>query len=415
MKIKFSQKTLIAIISGILLVSVRVSDAADQQAQAPASAGGSPPRTGQEVREQIRTLWADIGRIVAPNGIDEKRNVKLGWAEQWIMLRGQDKTAPVLLFLHGGPGSPISPSVYTYQRPWEDFFLVVHWDQRGFGRSRGKNLKDDAALAGTLNRKQLISDTIELIEKLRAEFDQDKIVLVGQSWGTVLALEVAHSRPDLLYAVVTQGLAANWMASPQLLYEYLLQEAASNGDEVELNRLRELGPVPPPEPPDAMFAWARKLGVGFPDANTWHNILGPNDSWARRMDAIEYVSPDFSAEEYAARKAYQEKDPAAVYKRYQEAMATVLPWDAEHDVGTNLKVPFIVMQGSHDWQTSRDLAKDYFDKVCAPYKKWIEFPHAAHALNIEQPGLSIMSLVNDVLPAVRGDIPTGAITCQLPD
>lgn len=367
--------------------------------------------TGEAVRERIRTALSDIGRIVAPNGIDEKRSIDLGGARQWIMLRGQDRSAPILLFLHGGPGSPISPIAYAYQRPWEDFFLVVHWDQRGFGRSRGSTPEADAGLARTVNRKQYISDAIELIETLRTEFGQRKIILVGQSWGTVLALEVAHRRPDLLHAVVTQGLAANWLASPRLHYEHMLGEAEAKGDTVEAGRLRGLGPPPPPDQPRKLFEWARDLGVGFPDANTWHNIRGPGDGWARRTDALEYVSPDYSAAEYAADHAARQADPAAFLARYQEAMTPVLPWDAERDVGTTLEVPLIVMQGTHDWQTSRDLAKAYFDKVCAPYKKWVEFPQAAHALNIEQPGLSVVSLVEDVLPALRGRVPKGAIRC----
>jgi pimeloyl-ACP methyl ester carboxylesterase len=372
--------------------------------------GGRPEagRGSEGIREQVRTVLQDIGRIVAPNGIDETRIIRLGGVNQWIMLRGQDRAAPILLFLHGGPGSPISSIVYAYQRPWEDFFLVVHWDQRGFGRSRGTPA-DSVRLKGTLNRRQYRADAIELIERLRGEFGQRRVVLVGQSWGTVLALEVAHERPDLLHAVVTQGLAANWLGSPRLLYQHLLAQAAATGDTAEAARLGTLGPLPPVDQPLELLAWARRLGVGFPDSNTWHNIRGPGDSWARRIEGLELVSPDYSAEEFAA--AHRDSSRAAI-GYYQEAMSSVLGWDAERDVGTRLAVPLIVMQGTHDWQTSRDLAKAYFDKICAPYKVWVEFPHAAHALNIEQPGLAAAALVNEVLPAVRGEIPRGATTCR---
>ena len=68
----------------------------------------------------------------------------------------------------------------------------------------------------------------------------------------------------------------------------------------------------------------------------------------------------------------------------------------------------VVMQGRHDWQTSYDLALAYFGKIDAPWKKWVAFPHAAHVLNLEQPGLSVVTLVNDVLPATRGEVPQGA-------
>ncbi|MBL8987200.1 MAG: alpha/beta fold hydrolase [Gemmatimonadetes bacterium] len=367
-----------------------------------------PARTGEEVREQVRTALKDIGRIVSPNGIDESRYVMLGGARQWIMLRGQDRQAPILLFLHGGPGSPISSIAYAYQRPWEDFFLVVHWDQRGFGRSSGSP-EEAAKLAGTLGKEQVIADAIELIERLRTEFGQRKIVLVGQSWGTVMALEIARRRPELLHAVVTQGLAANWLESPRILYRTVLAEAERTGNAAEAKRLREVGPLPPASDTKSLFAWTRRFGLAFPDSNTWHNIRGPGDSWSRRLDALEFVSPDFPADQYTASRA--PSDPAAAMARYQEAMTPVLPWDAERDVGTRFAVPLIVMQGSHDRQTDVDLARQYFAKVCAPYKKWVEFPHAAHALNIEQPGLSVVALVNDVLPAVRGEVPAGATTC----
>lgn len=379
-------------------------------AAAGAAAQSPPARSGEEVREQVRTVLKDIGRVVSPNGIDETRYVTLGGVQQWIMLRGQDRAAPILLFLHGGPGSPISPIAWAYQRPWEDFFLVVHWDQRGFGRSRG-TAAEASSLAGTLTRERLIVDAIELIDRLRAEFHRDKVVLVGQSWGTVLTLEIAKRRPDLLYAAVMQGLAVNWLASPALLYEHLVASAESRHDTVETKRLRDVGPLPEARDTKALFAWTRRLGVGFPDSNTWHNIQGPGDSWGRRLDLLEYISPDYSAAEYSAAHAAA-TDRAGAIARYQEAMAAALSWDAERDVGTTFDVPVIVMQGRHDWQTDYRLARQYYDKVCARWKHWVEFPHAAHALNIEQPGLSVVALVNQVLPAVRGEVPAGAEICR---
>lgn len=404
LKIRVSLACGRSLVSAALLLTIRTAPASAQTSPASAS-----PRTGEDVREQVRTVLKDVGRIVAPSGIDETRYLTLGGAKQWIMLRGQDRRAPILLFLHGGPGNPISSIAYAYQRPWEDFFLVVHWDQRGFGRSRG-TAAEAAQLAGTVNKEQVIADAIELIERLRTEFGQRKVVLVGQSWGTVLTLEIAHRRPDLLYAAVTQGLAANWLESPRILYRNLLANAESTGNAAEAKRLREVGPLPAATDPAALFAWTRRFGVGFPDSNTWHNMRGPGDSWLRRWDLLEYVSPDYTAAEYAAAHV-PDPDPQAALARYQEAMTPVLPWDAERDVGTVFQVPIIVMQGDHDWQTNVDLAKAYFAKVCAPYKKWVAFPHAAHALNIEQPGLSVVALVNDVLPAVRGEVPEGASTC----
>lgn len=384
------------------------SGAASSAVAKPTAAAPTPPKTAEVYREEVRTVLKDIGRIVAPNGIDEGRYVELGGARQWIAIRGQDRAAPLLLFLHGGPGSTISDIAYSYQRPWEDFFTVVHWDQRGFGKSAGVG-PAAAALKGTVNKEQVIADAIELIEMLRKEFGQRKIVLVGQSWGTVMTLEIAKRRPDLLHVAVVQGLAVNWLASPVMLWQHLIAEADKRGDTKEAARLRALG-----SPADAkdMIGWARAFGVGFPDPNTWHNIKGEGDGWGRRMQVLKDISPDLPAAEKATMDAAQAADPSGGFERYKEAMTPVLPWDADRDVGTRFKVPIVVMQGAHDWQTWTPLAKAYFGRICAPYKKFVEFPHAAHVLNLEQPGLSVVSLVNDVLPAVSGKVPIGAETCK---
>jgi pimeloyl-ACP methyl ester carboxylesterase len=362
------------------------------------------------MREQVRTVFRDIGRIVAPNGIDEGRFLKIGGVRQWVQIRGQDRKAPILLFLHGGPGSPVSDIAWSWQRPWEDFFTVVNWDQRGFGRSMGTP-EEAAAMRGTLNRKQITADAIELIEALRAEFGQQRIILVGQSWGSSMAIDIAYRRPDLLAAVVLQGLVTDMAASPEFVRQRLIEEADAKGDAKEATRLRAVGPPPKTTDGMEMIGWARKLGVPVPDAHSWHNIQGPGDSWGRRLGLLQAISPDLPPEDLAAQKARAAADPAATMTRYAEVMGGSLGWSAGRDVGTRFEVPVIVMQGAHDWQAATPIARAWFDTICAPWKKWVEFPHAAHALNIEQPGLSVVTLVNDALPATRGARPDGASAC----
>ena len=361
-------------------------------------------RTADELRQAVRTVLGDVGRIVAPDGIDEVRSVELNGYPQRIHLRGQSRHAPILLFLHGGPLSPVSDFAWAYQRPWEDFFLVVNWDQRGAGRSWGDE-ESGKRFADTFHRRQFIADAIVLIERLNAEFGRDKLVLVGQSWGTVMALEIAKARPDLLHVAVLQGLAVNWLASPERIRLRYLAEAERRGDATEAARLRDVGPIPAADDP-ALLEWPAKFGVPMPGRNTWHNIEGEGDGWSRRIDMLRFISPDVSPDDYAedVRRMAREENWKP---RYDRAVTSVAPWDAPTDVGYRFEVPILVMQGDHDWQTSTELARDYYERIEAPWKKWVSFPHAAHALNIEQPGLSVVTLVNDVLPATRGEVPTG--------
>ena len=82
-----------------------------------------------------KAIVADVNRIVTPNGVQESLVVTLGGARQAINVRGADRANPILLYVHGGPGAVEMPFAWSFQRPWEDFFTVVQWDQRGAGKS----------------------------------------------------------------------------------------------------------------------------------------------------------------------------------------------------------------------------------------------------------------------------------------
>ena len=85
--------------------------------------------------QKARATIQDLGRIVAPNGIQESYKTKIGGIDQWINVRGQDKSNPIILFVHGGPASPLIPTLWQFQRPLEEYFTVVNYDQRGAGKT----------------------------------------------------------------------------------------------------------------------------------------------------------------------------------------------------------------------------------------------------------------------------------------
>ncbi|MCC5993509.1 MAG: hypothetical protein JJT99_13425, partial [Rhodobacteraceae bacterium] len=43
--------------------------------------------------------------ISGPDPIAVLAPVQIGGMRQWLLIRGQDRSAPVLLWLHGGPGA----------------------------------------------------------------------------------------------------------------------------------------------------------------------------------------------------------------------------------------------------------------------------------------------------------------------
>jgi proline iminopeptidase len=121
---------------------------------------------------------------IVQGSIAEERFVTLGGFRQYTLRRGRDRAAPLLLLIHGGPGTPETQLFRFYNSSLEDQFLVVNWDQRGAGKSWSARL-DPATL--TLDR--LARDLDELVDLLLAEYGKEKVLLVAHSWGTELGME----------------------------------------------------------------------------------------------------------------------------------------------------------------------------------------------------------------------------------
>src|SRR6202012_1716036 len=82
-------------------------------------------------RETAAGIIAGIDKVVTPNGVSDDFALTVGGTQQWLDVRGRDRRNPILLVVHGGPGSPELPLSWAYEEPWLDFFTVVQWDQRG--------------------------------------------------------------------------------------------------------------------------------------------------------------------------------------------------------------------------------------------------------------------------------------------
>lgn len=149
-------------------------------------------RPGRFGRYAIRTA----------DGVQEAAYLPIGGIEQYIRVRGRSRANPVLLVLHGGPGSTLGATACRWQGALEAAFTVVHWDQRGSGNTY---YRDPAAPPPTVER--LLSDLDELVDALRARYGRGQAVpagpLLGKSAGRALcapppgeALSLAPRQPD---------------------------------------------------------------------------------------------------------------------------------------------------------------------------------------------------------------------------
>jgi hypothetical protein len=104
--------------------------------------------------QKAREVIHDLGRIVAPNGVQESYKTKVGGVEHWLNVRGQDRTNPIILFVHGGPASPLIPTLWQFQRPLEEYFTVVNYDQRGAGATSTTRLRSPSTSASATARME---------------------------------------------------------------------------------------------------------------------------------------------------------------------------------------------------------------------------------------------------------------------
>lgn len=298
--------------------------------------------------------------------------VQIGGIEQWIQMGGPPGT-PVLLYLHGGPGGTSVPVAEAW-RPWEEHFTVVHWDQRGAGRTFARN---GEAGCGRLTIDRMIGDALEVVQFLTATLSRRKILIVGHSWGAVLGVYLIKRRPDLFSAYVGTGQLVNKRRNEELNYRREVAQAQRSGNEAALAALRTIGPPP--------FADREALKT----LRQWADVLaeGDGDSVQPRPTPI---AADYSRDEVPSLMQGAEFSRNALY---DELETVDLP-----SLGTAFDIPFFLFHGTCDPATPIELAEEYFAAIEAPHKEFVRFEGCHHFVVMNRPHDILRELVTRVIP-----------------
>ncbi len=328
-----------------------------------------------------RQIISDLGKIVNPGGIQETFKTMIGGVEQWVYTRGQDRKNPIILFLHGGPASPMSPVMWMYQRPIEEYFTVVNWDQRASGRTYLE--ADPHSLDNTINIAQFVNDTIELAELIQDRYGAKKVILIGHSWGTIIGLRAALARPELFSVYVGMGQVINSRDNERVSYDHAVSEAQRTRNKKALAELEAIAPYPGQTPPTP----ERIIVV-----RKWVQYYGGLSAF--RTEAGYYFWAPLLSPEYD-HKAVSALDQGSIF-----TLERILPeiLDLDFKGIAVFPIPILMFMGRHDCYTPSKMTEDWLKKVKAPYKKGIWFERSAHLIPLEEPGKTLMSLVRYVRP-----------------
>ena len=308
-------------------------------------------------------VWSlvPVGTSAIPGAaaIAELRRIEVGGFPQTVLLRGEDRSNPVLLYVHGGPGSAQLPIARLYSNELEKHFVVAHWDQRGAGASC------DGVDWSTLSQDRIVADTIEVAESL----GQGKpIFLIGHSWGSLVGALAVQRRPDLFGAYVGIGQLVDRDRQEQISYDWVVLQARSDGN---AKALAELATIHPPYTKQSEFALQR--------------------GWLSHYDGEIYDT-----------KRAREVLPAVIFGReyslatrlrygscFRRSLDVLLPDRLHVDLLRTiprLEVPVFILAGRHDFNTPPALAVEWASRLEAPSVEVVWFEGAGHFIPIEAPG-----------------------------
>lgn len=313
------------------------------------------------------------------NSIAELRALKLNGRKQWVSIRGWDKSKPVLLFLAGGPGGSQMVAVRNELKELEKHFVVVNWDQPGSGKSYyAHKIKN-------ITVETYIDDGYALTEYLKERFSQEKIYLIGESWGSALGIFLIDKYPESYHAFIGTGQMVDFLETEKIDYYKAIEIAKGKGNIKLVDKLKANG-----EPPyyGSDMVWKSSLYLNYlteymsklsnvhnPGYNTLRDICGNEYGLLDRINFFRGIVLTFN-------NVYQQLYHIDLREDY-----------------TKLDVPVYFFLGRYDFNAPTSLVEEYESVLEAPEKKIVWFEHSAHSPWINESE----KFVKEVLTCFLGD------------
>ena len=288
--------------------------------------------------------------------IDTLQELSIGGIRQFISIKGNNRSNPVLLFLHGGPGSSAMSYGDKFTYKLRQHFVVVQWDQRETGRTREANTSTEQLTLSLFER-----DTKELIDTLLKKFNQRKLYLMGHSWGTALGFQIARTYPELLHAYIPICPMIYQLQSERIILSMMKARASVTGNTKASAQLNDV-----------------KIPFENGEQLYYHRKWLQDYNRSRKKD-LERI--------------YVENWARTWLLLFNEASAINLM-----EAAPEIRCPVYFMLGRNDLQTNSTLAHTYYKKLVAPKKSVFWFEHSGHFVPTTEPYLLQDIIIKTVLP-----------------
>ncbi|HEX2921638.1 MAG TPA: alpha/beta hydrolase [Bacteroidales bacterium] len=298
--------------------------------------------------------------------IDTLMDIELNGLKQKILIKSNDLNNPVLLWLHGGPGTSEMFITHHCMNSLVNYFTIVHWDQRGTALSYNDKIRST-----DISFDKILDDAARLTEVLRKKYNQKKIFLIGHSFGSVLGIHLIEKYPDFFYAYVGIGQVINDSKSREITYRWLVNKLKADGDTIGLKRIIEKQSIP--------SDLINKYKGNFYRGKKLFDVIKESPYY------YEGYLENYSESMNFVREAIS-RNPSTYEK------------DILNDI-LRLKIPVYFFEGRHDRvpACAPELVVEYVKKIEAPKKEIIWFEESAHHPNIDEPEKFQVMLIDKVL------------------
>jgi len=311
--------------------------------------------------------YKDSSGKLLVDSISEKGTINLAGIKLGFFIKGENKNKPILLYLHGG--MPDYFLTGKYPTGLDKIFTVVWLDQRGAGLSF-----DASSDKRNINLELMVNDIRLLTNYLREQFAQDKIFLMAHSGGTYLGVKVIEKYPELYKAYIGVAQISYQKLSEKMAYEYIMEQYKNNPKKAKIYNELLINPVELSKPIPETYIKYRDYAMHDLGVGTMKNM----------KDVITGIFiPSLLFKEYSFSdkiNLWRGKANSGISVIWNELINNDLSEES-----TTFDIPVYFFHGIHDYTCSYELAKNYYEKINAPDKKFFTFMNSAHSPIFEEP------------------------------
>lgn len=245
-------------------------------------------------------------------------------------------------------------------------FIVVNWEQRGAGKSYYPFKESDEIGIDTF-----ISDTYELTRLLLKRFNKEKIYIMGNSWGSVIAIKTIQQFPKLYYAYIGIGQVVDMKENERLSYHYTLEQAVLKKDKNTEKQLRD-------------------MGTEYYNRSDWFKCL-----LLQRKYLVKYGGAVYGESSYRCLEKHFLSSPEYslmdIINRIRGSKQSLkMLWLKLYEVNlfettTQFEIPIYFIEGRYDYNAPSSIVSKYYESIKAPSKELIWFENSAHFPQWEEP------------------------------